>query len=67
LALGIGGTFFAVVATSAKAGVFMPWQMPVNMLTSEQWRADTALTLGGAGGLIALALMVAHLSWREVR
>jgi len=67
LALGIGGTFFAVVATSAEAGVFMPWQMPVNMLTTEAWRADTALTLGGAGGFIALALMVAHLSWREVR
>lgn len=67
LALGIGGTFFAVVATSAKEGVFMPWQMPVNMLTTDAWRAETALALGGVGGLIALALMVAHLSWREVR
>lgn len=67
LALGIGGTFFAVVATSAQAGVFMPWQMPVNMLTTDAWRADTALMLGGAGGLVALALMTAHLSWREVR
>lgn len=68
LALGIGGTFFAVVATSAKAGVFMPWQMPVNMLlTNEPWRAEIALMLGGVGGLIALTLMVAHLSWREVR
>lgn len=67
LALGIGGTFFAVVATSARAGVFMPWQMPVNMLTDEAWRADTALMLGGAGGFVALALMVMHLSWREVR
>jgi lantibiotic transport system permease protein len=67
LALGIGGTFFAVVATSARAGVFMPWQMPVNMLTDEAWRAETALAIGGAGGFVALVLMVAHLSWREVR
>lgn len=67
LALGIGGTFFAVVATSAEAGVFMPWQMPVNMLASDAWRADVALTLGGAGGLLAILLMVAHLSWHEVR
>lgn len=67
LALGIGGTFFAVVATSARAGVFMPWQMPVNMLATEPWRVETALAIGGAGGLIALGLMVAHLAWREVR
>ncbi len=67
LALGIGGTFFAVVATSARAGVFMPWQMPVNMLTNEAWRAETALAIGGAGGFIALLAMVTHLSWREVR
>jgi ABC-2 type transport system permease protein len=67
LALGIGGTFFAVVATTARAGVFMPWQMPVNMLTTEVGRPETALLLGGAGGLIALALAVAHLAWREVR
>jgi len=67
LALGIGGTFFAVVATSARAGVFMPWQMPVNMLTNEAWRAETALMIGGAGGFIGLLAMVTHLSWREVR
>lgn len=67
LALGIGGTFFSVVATSAKAGVFMPWQMPVNMLATESWRVETALCLGAAGGVIVFALMVAHLSRREVR
>jgi len=66
LALGIGGTFFAVVATSARAGVFMPWQMPVNILIEESGRAETALMLGGAGGLVVLALMIAHLSRREV-
>ncbi len=67
LALGIGGTFFSVVATSADAGVFMPWQMPVNMLATESWRVETALGLGAVGGAIALMAMIAHLSAREVR
>ncbi|HEV7694175.1 MAG TPA: ABC transporter permease [Hyphomonadaceae bacterium] len=68
LVLGIGGTFFAVVATGAKEGVFMPWQMPVNVTASAQeaWRVPVALGLGGIGGLVALALMLTHLSRREV-
>lgn len=66
LALGIGGTFFSVVATSAKQGVFFPWQMPVNMLAQEAWRVETALVLGGGLGLVALALAIAHLARREV-
>lgn len=66
LVLGIGGTFFAVVATSAKEGVFLPWQMPVNMLASEAWRMNTALGLGCGLGLVALIAMVVHLSRREV-
>ncbi|HVL42078.1 MAG TPA: ABC transporter permease [Brevundimonas sp.] len=67
LVLGIGGTFFSVVATSAKAGVFFPWQMPVNMLVSnEAWRVNTALGLGCGLGLVVLALAVAHLARREV-
>lgn len=66
LVLGIGGTFFAVVATSAKNGVFMPWQMPVNMLATDPARADLALMLGLGGGLAGLLVMLAHLSRREV-
>ncbi|KQW78846.1 ABC transporter permease [Brevundimonas sp. Root1279] len=67
LVLGIGGTFFAVVATSAKQGVFLPWQMPVNILiSSEAWRAQTALALGGGLGAVALVAMILHLSRREV-
>ncbi len=67
LVVGIGGTFFSVVATSARAGVFFPWQMPVNMLVSTQaWRVNTALGLGCGLGLIVLALAVAHLARREV-
>lgn len=67
LVLGIGGTFFAVVATSAKQGVFMPWQMPVNILATEVWRVQTALVLGGGLGLVVLAAAVIHLARREVR
>ncbi len=66
LIVGISGTFFAVVATSAKQGVFLPWQMPVNMLATEAWRVNTALGLGGGLGLAALILMTVHLSRREV-
>jgi len=66
LAVGIGGTFFSVVATSAKEGVFFPWQMPVNMMAKEAWRVETALALGGGLGLVMLALAVAHLARREV-
>ncbi|WP_332657494.1 ABC transporter permease [Brevundimonas sp.] len=66
LAVGIGGTFFSVVATSAKAGVFFPWQMPVNMLATEGWRMNTALGLGCGLGLVVLTLAVAHLARREV-
>ena len=66
LALGIGGTFFSVVATSAKQGVFFPWQMPVNMLATEAWRVHTALLLGGGLGTLALVLVVLHLARREV-
>lgn len=66
LILGIGGTFFSVVATASKPGAFLPWQMPVNVLIGEGWRLQAALGLGGGLGLIALALMIVHLSRREV-
>lgn len=66
LAVGIGGTFFSVVATSAKQGVFFPWQMPVNMLATEAWRVQTALGLGLGLGVVTLAAALIHLSRREV-
>ncbi|MBW8303979.1 MAG: ABC transporter permease [Brevundimonas sp.] len=66
LAVGIGGTFFSVVATSAKQGVFFPWQMPVNMLATEAWRVQTALGLGLGLGVVVLIAALVHLSRREV-
>lgn len=65
LILGIGGTFFAVVASGAKAGVFMPWQMPLNMLAEDPQRAFQAMTNGAVGGGVVLLLMMIHLSRRE--
>ena len=66
LAVGIGGTFFSVVATSARQGVFFPWQMAVNVLSSEGWRAPTALALGLGLGAVVMVAALAHLSRREV-
>lgn len=65
LALGIAGTFFAVVATSAKAGMAMPWQLPVNQLASDPARAQFTLALGCIGGCIAFGLLLWRMSRRE--
>jgi ABC-2 type transport system permease protein len=66
LAVGIGGTFFAVVASSAKIGVVLPWQIPINQLASDPDRALLALSIGALGGCVALVAMLRHLSRREV-
>ncbi len=66
LAVGIGGTFFAVVATSAKIGAFLPWQIPVNQLASDPARVQLALLFGFAGGCVTLVAMTWHLGRREV-
>lgn len=65
LAVGIGGTFFAVVATSARVGVLLPWQIPVNQLASDPQRAAIALAIGGIGGAIALLALPWRLGRRE--
>jgi len=66
LATGIGGTFFAVVATSAKVGVVLPWQIPVNQLASDPARAQLALALGCVGGAVAFLAMLWRLDRRDV-
>lgn len=65
LATGIGGTFVAVVATSAKIGLVLPWQIPVNMLAADPARVQLALALGSLGGCAAFALMLWRLGRRE--
>ena len=66
LAVGIGGTFFAVVATAAKIGAVLPWQIPVNQLASDPARAQLALAVGAIGGGVVFAVMLWRLSVREV-
>ncbi|HSD18091.1 MAG TPA: ABC transporter permease [Thermomonas sp.] len=66
LAVGIGGTFFAVVATSAKVGAILPWQIPVNQLASDPLRVQLTLLLGCIGGCAVFAAMLWQLSRREV-
>lgn len=66
LAVGIGGTFFAVVASSARIGIVLPWQIPLNVLATDPQRATTALLIGSLAGVAALLLMLVHLSHREV-
>jgi ABC-2 type transport system permease protein len=66
LATGIGGTFFAVVATSAKVGVVLPWQIPVNQLATDPARAQLALAVGFVGGVLAFLAMLRHLGRRDV-
>lgn len=65
LATGIGGTFFAVVATSAEIGQILPWQIPVNQLATDPARAQLALAIGLFGGVLMLALMLWRLGRRE--
>jgi lantibiotic transport system permease protein len=67
LGIGIGGTFFAVVATAAEIGAVLPWQIPVNQLAPDPARSGLALLVGFVGGCAVLAMMVWHLGRREVR
>ncbi|WP_218017637.1 ABC transporter permease [Sphingomonas pituitosa] len=66
ISVGIAGAFFAIVSNAAWQGVFLPWQMPINMLASVAWRGEVALMLGMGGGAFASVAVVAHLSRREV-
>lgn len=64
LVLGIGGTFVAVAATTARQGIYFPWLLPVNALSSDD-RAAFALELGIAGGVIACGAMLLDLGRRR--
>lgn len=66
LAVGIAGTFFALVSNAAWQGVFLPWQMPINMMARVAWRSDLALLLGMGGGAIVSVAVITHLSRRQV-
>ncbi|QNL19007.1 hypothetical protein HXX25_06485 [Hyphobacterium sp. CCMP332] len=46
-------------------GAGLSWLMPVNVLASEPDRAETAIAIGGMGGLVALTAMILWLSRRD--
>lgn len=58
--IGIGGTFFAVAAMSARAGIYFPWLLPVNVLARDPAEARQVVVLGAAGGIV---LLVAGCRW----
>jgi len=64
LVLGIAGTLVGVVATSAKHGIYVPWLLSVNMLSTPD-RAGVALAVGTIGTLALLPAMLWDLSRRE--
>jgi len=55
-----------VVATSAKAGIALPWQIPINQLASDPARARLALAIGFIGGCLVFVAMLWRLDRREV-
>ncbi len=67
LVLGIGGTFVAVAAPSAKEGLYFPWLIPTNALATDPARAALAIDIGFYGGLLLLVAMVIHMSRADVR
>lgn len=64
LGAGIGGTFFALFAASAKLGKFYPWLLPVNIFTDD--RMVAALWLGILGGIVAAILGCLEFTRRDV-
>ena len=64
LGAGIGGTFFALFAASARLGKFYPWLLPMNVFTEE--RFVMALWLGAVGGVIAAVASCLEFVRRDV-
>jgi hypothetical protein len=67
LSTGVGGTFFALFAASARIGKFYPWLLPVNtlnLLSAE--RIKPALILGALGGIVVATLGCIEFVRRDV-
>ena len=63
--VGISGTFVALVATSARQGLYFPWLMPTNVLASDPGRADLAVSIGAVSGLVLFAVSCLWLARRD--
>ncbi|WP_034160776.1 ABC transporter permease [Sphingomonas sp. ERG5] len=66
LTLGLGGTFVAVATFGGHEAMFVPWAMPVSLLTKDVARAALAIQMGLLGGMLTFAMMLIHLSRREI-
>lgn len=66
LVLGIGGTLIGVVTASAKQGIYVPWLLAVNMLSTPD-RAATAMTVSLLGSALLLPAMLIDLARTERR
>jgi len=64
LGTGIGGTFFAIFAASARMGKYYPWLLPVNVFTEGRFAA--ALLLGAVGGVVAAVIGCVEFVRRDV-
>jgi len=64
LGAGVGGTFFAIFAASARVGKYYPWLLPVNVFIENRFMA--ALLLGAGGGLIAAVIGCVEFVRRDV-
>lgn len=65
LTLGLGGTFVAVATFGGQEAMFVPWAMPVSLLSKDLARTELAIQMGMWGGLLTFAIMLLHLSSRE--
>lgn len=63
--VGIAGTFVAVVATSAKQGLYFPWLLATNVLNTDPDRAQQALYTGSLGGIVVFFVAILWLSRRD--
>ena len=64
LTAGIGGTFFALFAASARVGKYYPWLLPMNVFTDERFAA--AILLGAIGGVVVAMAGCFELARRDV-
>jgi len=66
LGSGIGGSFFALFAASAKIGKYYPWLLPVNAINERVVeRMEAAFWLGIVGGLVMAGLACVDFVRRE--